>query len=107
MKRKFINFWKGIWEVIKSMSNWKGVLSLILVWLIISGAGLILIGVIVGNVWLIGVGTSIYAFWLAPLTPLIPINIALALFAQRFIFRDKSISWKVIKQKFKEIGGKK
>jgi len=103
MKRKFINFWKGIWNVIKSMSNWKGVLSLILVWLIISGAGLILIGVIVGNVWLIGVGTSIYAFWLAPLTPLIPINIALALVMQRFIFRDKSVSIENIKQKFKEV----
>ena len=103
MKRKFINFWKGIWNVIKSMSNWKGVLSLILVWLIISGAGLILIGFIVGNVWLIGVGTSIYTFWLAPLTPLIPINIALALFVQRFIFRDKSVSIENIKQKFKEV----
>lgn len=107
MKRKFINFWKGIWNVVKSMANWKGVLSLFIVWLLISGAGLILIGVIFTNKWLIGAGTSIYAFWLAPITPLIPINIALALFVQRFVFRDKSISWKVIKQKFKEIGDKK
>ncbi len=71
--------------------------------MIISGAGLILIGVIVGNVWLIGVGTSIYAFWLAPLTPLIPINIALALVVQRYVFLDKSISIQSIKNKFKEV----
>lgn len=43
-----------------------------------------------------------YAFWLGPFTPLIPINIGLAMIMQRIIFRDKSVSWKAIKSKFKE-----
>ncbi len=43
-----------------------------------------------------------YAFWLGPFTPLIPINIGLAMLMQRFIFRDKSVSMESIKEKFRE-----
>ncbi|MCK9319548.1 hypothetical protein [Methanoculleus sp.] len=100
--RWFVNFWKGIWAIVKSMGSWKGVVSLILVWLIISGSGVALVGFILQNAWLIGVGTSIYTFWLLPLTPMIPINIALAMVVQRFIFQDRNVSIKSIKEKFKE-----
>jgi len=100
--RWFVNFWKGIWAIVKSMGSWKGVTSLIVVWLILSGSGVALIGVILQNAWLIGVGTSIYTFWLLPLTPMIPINIALAMVVQRFIFQDRNVSIKSIKEKFKE-----
>ena len=91
-----------LFRSVKSMGSWKGVVSLILVWLIISGSGVALIGFILQNAWLIGVGTSIYTFWLLPLTPMIPINIALAMVVQRFIFQDRNVSIKSIKEKFKE-----
>lgn len=98
----FIRFWKGIWAIIKSMGNWKGVTSLIITWLIISGSGVSIVGILIANAWLIGIGATIYGFWLLPLTPLIPINIAIAMLIQRVIFRDKNVSFKVIKAKFKE-----
>lgn len=95
-------FCKGIWAVVKSMGNWRGVLSLFIVWLIISGSGLIILGFIIRNNWLKGIGITMYAFWLGPFTPLIPINIGLAMLMQRFIFRDKSVSMESIKEKFRE-----
>lgn len=95
-------FLKGIWAVVKSMGNWRGVLSLFIVWLIISGSGLIILGFIIRNNWLKGIGITMYAFWLGPFTPLIPINIGLAMLMQRFIFRDKSVSMENIKEKFRE-----
>ena len=95
-------FCKRIWAVVKSMGNWRGVLSLFIVWLIISGAGLIILGFIIRNNWLKGIGITMYAFWLGPFTPLIPINIGLAMLMQRFIFRDKSVSMESIKEKFRE-----
>lgn len=98
----WVRFWKGIWSVIKSMGNWKGVLSLLITWLLISGSGVSLLGIIIANTWLIGIGATIYAFWLGPFTPLIPINIGLAMLMQRFIFRDKSVSMESIKEKFRE-----
>lgn len=97
----FVNFWKGIWAIIKSMGNWRGVLSLFIVWASLSGAGLIAIGFIFSSKALRNIGFGIYAFWLGPFTPLIPIMIALAMFIQRFIFLDKNVSWKTIKDKFK------
>ena len=98
----FVRFWKGIWAVVKSMGNWKGVLSLLIVWLLISGSGVALVGFIIQNGWLIGLGTTIYGFWLLPGTPLIAINIALAMLVQRFVFQDRNVTWHSIKSKFKE-----
>jgi len=98
----FIKFWKGLWHVIKSMGNWKGFVSLILSWLLLSGSGLILLGILITNNRLISLGTTIYAFWLLPATPMILIEVAIAMLMQRFIFRDKNVTWKVIKTKFKE-----
>jgi len=98
----FINFWKGIWNIIKSMKGGRGILSLLLVWLIISGAGLIILGYILAIPTLRTIGYSMYIFWLGPMTPLMPLTIALALIVQRFIFQDRSISVKNIKQQFKK-----
>ncbi len=98
----WVRFLKGIWAVVKSMGNWKGVLSLLITWLLISGSGVSLLGIIIANTWLIGIGATIYGFWLLPLTPLIPINIGIVMLMQRYVFRDKSVSLKAIKSKFKE-----
>lgn len=99
-------FWLGIWRVIKQMGSIRGVIALILVWLIISGSGISLLGIIFKNGYLIGLGATIYAFWLAPLTPLIPINIALAMIVQRYVFRDKRVGLSNIKAQFKEASKK-
>lgn len=100
--KKILNFFKGLWLIIKSMGNWKGITSLLIVWLLISGSGVAIIGFIIANNWLLGIGATMYAFWLGPFTPLIPINIALAMLMQRYIFRDKSVSVTSIKEKFNE-----
>lgn len=84
------------------MGSIRGVIALILVWLVISGSGVSLLGIIFKNGYLIGLGATIYAFWLAPLTPLIPINIALAMIIQRYVFRDKRVGWSNIKSQFKK-----
>lgn len=99
----WVRFWKGIWAVVKSMGNWKGVLSLLIVWLVLSGVGLAMVGFIVKNKWLIGIGGSVFAFWTGPFTPLIPLTIAIAMLVQRYIFRDKNVSIKMIREKFKEV----
>ena len=98
----WVRFWKGVWAVVKSMGNWKGMLSLLITWLAISGSGISLIGILLTNAWLIGLGATIYGFWLLPLTPLIPLNIALAMLVQRYVLLDREVSWKSIKTKFKE-----
>ena len=103
MWSKFIRFLKGLWNVIKSMGNLKGVLALLITWLIISGSGLIILGFIFAIPKLTFIGTSIYAFWLLPLTPLIPINIGIAMLVQKYVFRDKNVSWENIKKQFAKV----
>src|SRR5678816_565699 len=103
MGSKFIRFLKGLWNVIKSMGNLKGVLALLITWLIISGSGLIILGFIFAIPKLTFIGTSIYAFWLLPLTPLIPINIGIAVLVQKYVFRDKNVSWENIKKQFAKV----
>lgn len=98
----FIRFWKGVWAVVKSMGNWRGVLSLLIVWVLISGSGVALVGFILQNGWLISLGATIYGFWLLPATPLIAINIGLAMVLQRFVFQDKNVTLKSIRNKFNE-----
>lgn len=95
-------FWLGIWVIVKRMGSWQGVLSLVLVWLTLSGAGVSAVGIIFKIPYLIGLGGLIFGFWVAPFTPLIPICIAIAMLFQRYVLRDKSIGWKQIKAQFKE-----
>lgn len=101
------NVWLTIWLLMKKLGSVKGVISFVMVWLIISGSGLIAVGILIQNGWLIGIGTSIYAFWLLPLTPLIPLNLALSLLVQRYVLMDKKISFKQIKKELKNIYSKK
>lgn len=103
MWTKFITFLKGLWNVVKSMGNLKGVLALLITWLIISGSGLIILGFIFAIPKLTFIGTSIYGFWLLPLTPLIPINIGIAMLVQKYVFKDKNVSWENIKKQFAKV----
>lgn len=98
----FINLWIGIFKLLKQMGNWKGLFSLLISWLLLSGSGLILLGVILNikRLWVIGIG--VYAFWLGPFTPLIPIMIGFALLIQRFVFLDKGVEKDRIIALFKE-----
>lgn len=92
----------GIWVIVKRMGSWQGVLSLVLVWLTLSGAGVSAVGIIFKIPYLVGLGGLIFGFWVAPFTPLIPICIAIAMLFQRYVLRDKSIGWKQIKAQFGE-----
>ena len=85
----FKSFWLLVWKLVLEMRSVRGVIALLITWLTLSGVGLIIIGFIIKNAWLIGVGTAMWLFWLAPLTPLIPITLAVAVFIKRYIFRDK------------------
>lgn len=85
----FKRFWLLVWQLVLEMRSVRGVIALLLTWLTLSGVGLIIVGFIIKNAWLIGVGTAMWLFWLAPLTPLIPITLAVAVFIKRYIFRDK------------------
>ena len=91
-----------MWRVVKQMGSIRGVISLLLVWFLISGVGLALVGALFKNGYLIGLGGLIFGFWAGPFTPLIPINIALAMIIQRYVFRDKRVGWSNIKSQFKE-----
>lgn len=94
-------FWIGVWKTIKSMGTWRGVLSLLIVWLTISGAGLIALGFALAIPKLSVLGATIYGIWLLPFTPLMPITIGIAMLIQRYVFRDKSVGWSHIKENFK------
>src|SRR5678816_4275935 len=89
----FKRFFFFFWHVIKGMENIKGLFSLIVVWLVLSGVGLALVGVLFRNGYLIGLGGLIFGFWAAPFTPLIPLCIAVAMLFQRYVLRDKSVGW--------------
>lgn len=84
----------------------KGIPSILLAWLLISGSGLFIIGLIIKSATLKIIGATIYAFWLTP----IPLNlfiIAVALVIQRYIFRDKTVTVKMIKDSFRKGFSKK
>lgn len=102
--KRFIDFWKhfwiGIFRVIKQIGSIRGIIALILTWLLLSGVGVIFVGIILNNAYLVGLGGTMIAFWLAPFTPLIPITIAISMLVQRYVFQDKRVSWKKIKEQF-------
>ena len=66
----------------------------------LSGVGIGFVGIVIKNAYLVGLGGTMVAFWLAPFTPLIPITIALSMLIQRYVFQDKRVSWKKIKEQF-------
>jgi type IV secretory pathway VirB3-like protein len=81
-----------VWEIIKSMKSFRGVISLLIAYMIFHGWAAIffLLGIATQNAWLIGIGTTIILFWFGPGTPLIPLIIVTALFIQRYILLDQS-----------------
>lgn len=62
-----------------------------------------MLGFIINNAYLKYIGGVMFLFWLGPMTPLVPIVIALALVFQRYILRDKNVGIYIIKDKFREI----
>jgi len=98
-----VSFFRGMWFIIRTMGNWKGILSLVIVWLAISGSGLVIVGFIFNFRYLIWLGTTIYGLWLMPYFPLIPINIVIALLFQRYVFRDKNVGLSKIKDTLRQI----
>lgn len=98
----FINIWIGIFKLMKQMGNWRGLISLLISWLMLSGSGLIILGIILKVKALTTIGIAIYAFWLGPFTPLIPLMIGFALVLQRVVFRDKNVKKDKIIALFKE-----
>ena len=98
-----IKTFKLIWELLKRMKSPKGIISIITVWLIISGAGLMAIGLIFQIQKLFIIGSMIYGVWLMPATPLMLITLLLGLVFQRVVLRDKTVSWDEIKGLYKEI----
>ena len=104
--KRFIDFWKrfwiGIWCIIKQIGSVRGVIALILTWLLLSGVGVGFVGIVLKNGYLMGLGGTMVAFWVAPFTPLIPITIAVSMLIQRYVFRDKRVGWSNIKSQFKE-----
>lgn len=96
----FINFFKFVWGLLKSIGTWRGILSFIIVWFVLSGTPLILLGFIFDKEYLIITGTSMSAFWLAPFTPLIPISLMFSMLIQKFVLRDKNVSMKQIKEEY-------
>ena len=112
MTKKFILFWKNffimIWEIIKSMKSIRGIISLLISYMIFHGWALVffIIGLLSGNGWFLGIGSAVMLFWFGPGTPVIPLIIVTAFIIQRYILMDKSnkISFK---QKWKELNQKK
>lgn len=88
----FKNLFKLIWETIKTMKTWRGVLALFLSFMIFAGWAYVLagIGIMVKSPSMIAVGTAVILFWAGPFTPLIPIVLLVAFLIQRYIFRDRS-----------------
>ncbi len=111
MMNKFILFWKNfwilIWELIKSMKSIRGVLSLLISYMIFHGWAVLffLVGITTKNTWLIGVGTTVILFWFGPGTPLFPLIIITALIIQRYILLDRSNKIE-IKSKWRELNEK-
>lgn len=104
---KFIvDIWKSIFALIRRIGNWRGIISLLITWIVLSGIGALIIGIIIGSKILLAIGAAIFLFWAGPFTPLIPLTIAISLVIQRYIFRDKSVSLNIIKETFKEVRNK-
>lgn len=93
---KVINFFKFLWELVKSMGTVKGLIALFISFSIYVGwaIALLVIGVITSNGYLISLGTGVILFWLGPFTPMWLLIITTAVFIQRVMLRDKKAKLK-------------
>lgn len=106
MLKKFWTFIKGIslklwnstkklfkmlFEIVKNMWTIKGVISLLISFMIYYGWIVVLywIGFAESDAALIAIATAAVAFWAGPFTPFIPIWITTAYFIQKYILRDE------------------
>jgi hypothetical protein len=101
----FIKTMKGVWyslkELFRQINGFRGYLSFAVVWLILSGIGAFFLGIIIRQFYVSVAGLLVFLFWAGPATPLLPLVFALGLVVQRYIFRDKKVSWNAIKEQFK------
>ena len=95
-------FYLSIWEILKEIGNLKSLLSFILTFAIMSGTAFIIIGYGANILWMTTTGYSMLALYFAP-TASLPINIVLSLIVQRYIFQDKNVSVRMIKDQWKEV----
>lgn len=109
--KKIIVFWKlfflMVWEIIKSMRSIRGLLSLLMSYMIFHGWAVLFlgIGIVSSNGWLIGLGSAVILFWFGPGTPVIPLILITALFIQRYILMDQRNKFK-LKDKWIELKNK-
>ena len=87
----FKRFFRWLWELIKSFNTTKGLISLFISFMIFCGWALVFIGLGIGfrNTKLIAIGSAVIVFWSAPLTPMWPTIIAVAVFIRKFILKEK------------------
>lgn len=108
--KRFIHFWKTfflmIWEIIKSMKTFRGLIALGISYMIFHGWAVLLLlaGTILSNPLWIAIGTSVILFWFGPGTPIIPLIIVVAFAIKRYLLLDKSerIHWKELWIKLNE-----
>lgn len=91
-KTFWINFFKVVWAVIRSMNSVRGYISLFISYMLYQGWAVlfIILGSLFSHPWLLGIGTTVVLFWVGPGTPVIPLIIVTALFIKRYILFDKS-----------------
>ena len=84
-------FLKWLWELIKSFWTVKGLISLLISFIIWYGwlIAFIVIGAIFKIAWMYSVGIGGVLFWAGPFTPFFPIFLATATFFRKVIFKDK------------------
>lgn len=99
-----------VWEVIKTMKTFRGLISLFIAYMLFHGWAVIffIIGTITVNPWLIGVGSFVILFWFGPGTPVIPLILITALLIQRYVFFEAThqisikVKWKELNETYKE-----
>ena len=111
MWQSFIRFWKvfflTVWEIIKEMRTFRGILALIISYVIYHGWAVFFVsfGTFTGNAWMVAIGSAVILFWFGPGTPVIPLIIVTALLIQRYILFDKK-NMINIKEKWIELNNK-
>lgn len=81
-----------VWDLIKTMKTWRGILALFISFMVFCGWAYVFIflGTILKIHWMSYSGGLVAAFWAGPFTPLIPIVLVVALLIQRYVFFDRT-----------------
>lgn len=96
-----------VFRILKLFMTIRGILSLVFIWLLLSGMGLYVLGVILKETYFKVFGLTIFAFWAGPFTPLIPLVLIVAGMFAKFVLRDNKISIikikEIIQNSFKDV----